>query len=106
MAYTLRIRTIDNADGALEPRLAQARCRRVPFMQDNHEARHFRVMKCQLIATWKRRTDILAFGQRPPIRGGRNRPVMRRGADQHRIAAIALAHELADVELTAPAHVR
>jgi hypothetical protein len=63
-------------------------------------------MEQRLIAAGKRRPAALALGWRPSVGGGRDRAVMRGEADQHGVAAVPLAYELADVQLAALACLR
>src|SRR2546427_160598 len=70
------------------------------------ETGDFAVMERRFIATGKRRSDVLALGRCVPVGGGGDGAMVRGEADQDGVAAVPLAHELADVQLAAPAHVR
>src|SRR5256714_3089134 len=51
VAQPLGLRSVDDADGALQARLAQKLARRAPFTKVQHEARRARVVKERLVAT-------------------------------------------------------
>ena len=61
-------------------------------------------MEQRIAAAGKRRPDALALSHAIPVGGGRNRPMIRGEADQHGIAAIFLARQLADIQLAALTH--
>ena len=63
-------------------------------------------MERGLMAANEPGADILALGRSVPVGGRRDGAVVRGKADQDGVAAVPLAHELADVQLAAPAHVR
>src|SRR3982074_1717310 len=101
MTHAFGFGAIDHADGPFEPRVTQAPLRRIVRSQKKQKAIWQRVMEERLIATGKRRPDVLAVGRTVPVRGCRDGAMMRGESDQHGFATISLAHELADVQLAA-----
>jgi hypothetical protein len=63
-------------------------------------------MEDRLVASGERWPDPLALGRPAPVGGGRDGAVVCREADQHGVLAVPLARELAEVQLSAPAHLR
>ncbi len=61
-------------------------------------------MEQGLPAAGKRRSYVLALGRAVPVGGGGDRPVVCGESDQHGLAAIFLAHQLADIHLPASTH--
>ena len=61
-------------------------------------------MEERLVAPGQRGPHALALRRRVPVRGRGDRSVVGGEADQEGVATVALAHELADVELAARPH--
>ena len=60
----------------------------------------------RLVAIRQRPAHVLALGRPAPLGSGGDRPCVGRETDVDGVAAVALAHQLADVELAACPHLR
>src|SRR5439155_5585954 len=102
MAGPLGLRAVDHADGALQtcavPLPAAA--------QGEEEARQARGVEHRLPAAGQRGTHALALRGPVPLRGRGHRAGVRREADEHGRSAVALADELAHVQLAPLAPLR
>src|ERR1700692_2236900 len=63
-------------------------------------------MEQRLVAAGQRRANAFALSRFAPIGCGGNSAMVRGKADQYRLTAVFLTHELADIELAALAHFR
>src|SRR4051794_23460543 len=101
MAAELRLRSIDDADEALQPRLDQPAPQGLITVETKHEARYARVVAEPLIAIAMRGLHLFDFHLAVPFGRRRNGAGVRAEADEGGIAAEAFAAELADVQLAA-----
>jgi hypothetical protein len=97
------IRPIDDADGALELRAAQ-RGGDAAIGKVDPEAAVCAVVKRTLVAAREAGPHALALRGRVPVGRRGDRAMKRREADREAVAAVALAHELADVDFAAASH--
>src|SRR5688572_11015262 len=105
MALALRLRAINDADGALEPRLHQMGPHRfVPERQK--KSRRPEIVEDMLVAVRQRGPHAFQLHWLAPIRGGGYRAVSRREPDKRRLSRIALAHQLSHVQFAALPHFR
>ena len=85
VAGALGIRPIDHADGALEPRLAQAW--HAATGEREQEAVDPHIVEERLVAFRECRTNTFELSRRIPARGRRDRPFVGGEAHQHGLAA-------------------
>ena len=70
MAKALRLWTIDNANGPLEPWLAQTRDGSAAVAQDDEETPQIQLVEQRFITVRKRWLDAFALGRATPLCGG------------------------------------
>src|SRR5258708_7321895 len=103
VAVALGVRTVNHADRALEPGIAQG-LRRFAITTAQEKAPEMGIVEGRLVASRERSPDSLALCGTIPIGRRCNRAVVCAEADQKRGAAVALANELTDVQLAALPH--
>src|SRR5688572_4607083 len=104
MAQSLRLGPVDDADGALEPLLAQQIDGSAALFKINPKARKARGMKELFVTSRQSGTNALAFCGFAPIRRRGDGARISSEANRESFPAETLAHELADIELATPAH--
>src|SRR3569623_3820474 len=108
VARKLALRAVNHPDRALEQRLPESvlqlcSCAATPI---GKAARHAGAAERAFPTVVARRADLHHSHLGAPVRRGGNRASVRAEADQHRLLAIALTPQLADLELALPAHRR
>src|SRR6185312_4410504 len=99
MAGPLAPGSIDHADRALQAWLAKRLGNRPAVAQDEQETEEIRLVKKVLDAALECRANAFAARRVVPIVGGRHRAAVGREPNENRVAAMPLAHEVADVQL-------
>src|SRR5687768_3903891 len=79
---------------------------RLEIVEVEPERGHARLMKQRFVAPVERRPDELPFGRRVPIGCRCDRTREGGEADQPRLSAVALPHELPNVQLATFTHLR
>src|SRR5205814_3066865 len=83
VTLSLRLRQIDDADGALKARPAQSTCGLPAIAQGEQKPRQSYVVKQSFIAARQARTHTLALRRLVPIRGGRHSARVGCEPDEH-----------------------
>src|SRR5205085_7822164 len=97
VALPLRLRQVDDADGALKTRPAQSARNSFTLAQGEQKLRQLYFVKQGFITARKCRAHALALRRLIPIRSCRDRARVGREPDEHGFAPVTLAHELPDV---------
>ena len=105
MARTLGLRQVDDADRAFEA-LADQRVPHGILIEREQEIPDTGLMKQPLVTALERGTDAFALARAVPVGRGCDRAHVRRKAEGQSVMPVSLAHELSDVQLSEPPHVR
>src|SRR5439155_7078978 len=98
VAEPLGVGAINDADCPFETRRREGvACLRL--VEDENEPLESDVVKEPLVAAIERRTNALALRGLVPIGSRRHAAGVRREADQSRLSAVLLAHELTQIDL-------
>src|SRR5438874_2388485 len=103
MARTFGFGSVDHADRALEPRLDQGLSQMV-VVQIEPEGGQPGLMEERFVAPVQGGPNALALGYSVPVGRGGDRAAVGGEANQPGAPAVALAHQLPHVQLTAVSH--
>src|SRR6266536_546353 len=105
MAETLRLRQIDDADGALQTTAAELRDGLRLVAEHDHEAVQSGAVQDRLVAVRQPGAHPLPFGGSVPRGGGGDSPLMGREPYREGLGSKLLPDELPEVQLPGRAHV-
>ena len=98
VTHPLGLRAVDDANCALEPRIAQRFSRR-SLSQQEEESTHPRVVEQPLVAVSYRRPHPFTLRRLIPVRGCCDTAGMGGESHQKRPVAVRLSHKLPEIEL-------
>ena len=104
MTHQFRFRPVDHADGAFEPFITQRRRDIDVVSKSEKEIWNIDFVKKRFVTFRMCRTHIFALGRSVPVRRRRDCAVVSGEANRHSFLSKMFAHELAEIEFAALAH--